>query len=74
MAEFGKHAIEITAQTAQFQIGITPSLTQVRSLPILVGDIRVSAFDRFIRAPLERAVPAVTTQTSTTPDKGSVVE
>lgn len=60
-------------QSASFQVSITPSLTQINSTPALLSDLRISAFDRFIRATVDRPGPAVTTQTSTSIQNGTVV-
>lgn len=41
------------AKTASFQIGFTPSLSQVGSLPVLISDQRVYGYDRFVRGGVE---------------------
>lgn len=60
-------------RTVSFNIGLTPSITQVNNVPTLLEAIKVSAFDRFIRAQIERPMPTITTQTGTTPQNASVV-
>lgn len=61
------------SRSGTFQIAIVPSLPQVRSSPALLSNLRISAFDRFVRSALERAGSEVTTQTSTTLQLGTVV-
>jgi hypothetical protein len=62
-----------TSKSVSFTIALTPSLTQVNNIVNLLNDVRVTAFDRFIRAQIERPQPPVTSQTSTTPQMGVVV-
>lgn len=52
---------ENESKTLAFQIGITPSLSQVSSSPNLVTNQRVSGFDRFARITTEAAASPVTT-------------
>lgn len=61
------------SRSASFQITFTPSVTQVNGAPPLIMSQKVSAFDRFIRAQVDRPVPNVTTQTNTSPQNGIVV-
>ncbi len=60
-------------RTAAFAIGAVPSLSQVNSMPSLVVDQRVSAFDRFIRATVERSSGSLTTGTGVSSQQGTVV-
>ncbi len=62
-----------TTQSLFFNVSVTPSVTQLHQVVPLVENIRISAFDRFIRQNIERPMPAVTTQTGTGPIQGSVV-
>lgn len=48
------------AKTASFQIGFTPSLSQVGNLPVLVSDQRVYGYDRFVRGGVEGTSPQLT--------------
>lgn len=52
------------SRSVTYQISFTPSVTQVGTVPVLVHSQFIRAFDRFIRAPLERAQSSITTQTS----------
>lgn len=61
------------SRSVSYQIALTPSLSQVGGVPPLVMEQRILAFDRFIRAPLERPMQAITTQTSTSPQNAVVV-
>lgn len=59
-------------KTLAFQIGITPSLSQVGSVPSLITNQRVSGFDRFARVTVEET--ALTLTTASLPgQKGDVV-
>ena len=49
------------SKAVSFQIGITPSLSQVGNAPTLIHEQRLSGFDRFIRANLNSAAPSLTT-------------
>lgn len=62
-----------TTKTASFQVAITPSLTQVNNAPTIVSDVRVSAFDRFIRGAIQVQGAPVMTGTGTSPQLGPVV-
>ncbi len=46
---------------ASFQIGLTPSATQVGSAPVLVGQATFSAFDTFIKGDVGNTAPEVNT-------------
>lgn len=61
------------SRSVTFQISFTPSVTQVGAVPVLIMEQTVSAFDRFIRAPVERKAGQVNTQTSTSPTLAPVV-
>lgn len=61
------------ARTATFQIGFTPSVSQVGSAPTLVSDQRVYGFDRFTRTQIERALKALTSKSNTSQQNGVVV-
>ncbi len=50
-----------TTRTMYFQIGITPSLTQVGTAPTLISDQRVFGYDRFIRGNVEGGALPLTT-------------
>lgn len=52
---------ENSSDTVAFQIGITPSLSQVGTTPNLVTNQRISGFDRFARITTEGATPSLTT-------------
>ncbi len=60
-------------RSVTFDVGITPSLSQVAQSPTVVSDQRVYGFDRFTRTPIERSIPALTTQSGTTQQLGQVV-
>ncbi len=68
----GDMAAGITRNTS-FRVSLVPSLTQVGNTPSLMSDLRVSAFDRFIRQGVERAAALVTTATGTSLPMGTVV-
>ncbi|MCL9971836.1 MAG: hypothetical protein NBV63_00275 [Candidatus Pacebacteria bacterium] len=61
------------SRSASFQLAVTPSLTQVNNVPVILGDIRVTAFDRFIRAPVERPMAPLTSQNGTSPQNAIVI-
>lgn len=61
------------SRSVTYQISLTPSLTQVGGVPTLVGAQKINAFDRFIRALVERPQQPITTQTSTSPQNAVVV-
>jgi hypothetical protein len=61
------------SKSASFQLAVTPSLTQVNNVPVILGDIRVTAFDRFIRASVERPMAPLTSQNGTSPQNAIVV-
>lgn len=52
------------SRTVVFQVGMTPSLSQVNQSPSVVSDQRVFGFDRFTRTQIERATSALTTQSA----------
>lgn len=62
------------SKTASFQIAITPSLSQVSSLPTLISDQRVFGFDRFTRTQIERTAPGITTGTGVSSQQGTVTQ
>ena len=61
------------SKTVSFQVGITPSISQIGSSPTLVGDQRVYGFDRFVRNQIERAAASLTTTTGVSSNQGIVV-
>lgn len=61
------------ARTVSFQIGVTPSLSQVGNVPAVVSDQRVAALDRFAGTQIENTASALTTQSGTTYELGKVV-
>lgn len=62
------------SKNASFQVGFTPSLSQVGNVPTVVGSQRVSAYDRFIRGQVEGAAgPLTTGSVSASPSGGVVV-
>ena len=68
----GDMSASVTKSTS-FQIALTPSVSQANLVPTLLADLRINAFDRFVRADIVRSMPVVTTQTGTTPQNGVVV-
>lgn len=60
-------------KSATFKVGVVPSLSQINTQPVIVGNQRISAFDRFIRANVERAGAETTTGTGTSLQQGTVV-
>ena len=60
-------------KSATFQVGLTPSVSQINNTPAVINDQRISAFDRFIRSAIERTAPEINTMTGTTPQLGLVV-
>ena len=61
------------SRTVSFQVGITPSLSQVGQAPTLVSDQRIFGFDRFTRTQIERTSSAITTKTNASSQQGTVV-
>lgn len=61
------------SRSITYQISITPSITQVGAVPVLVQSQTVQAFDRFIRMNIERSQGNITTQTSTSAQNAVVV-
>ena len=61
------------SRSVSYHIAFLPSVTQVNAVPTLIMEQKISAFDRFIRALVERAQGSVTTQTGTTPQNAVVV-
>lgn len=64
---------EGTVRTVSFQIGVTPSLSQVGNAPTIVADQRAAALDRFTGGQIEVTALPITTQTGTTLQMGAVV-
>lgn len=62
------------SRTVTFQIGVTPSLSQVNQSPAIVNNQRIYGVDRFTRSQIERTAPALTTATGISTSQGSVVE
>lgn len=60
-------------KNGSFQIGLTPSLSQVGQAPTLVGSQRVSAYDRFVRGQIESSAQPLTTGSSGVSPNGGVV-
>jgi len=54
-------------RTAAFQIGLTPSVSQKGTSPVLVQGARFSGFDRFTQRSVESAAPSITTETTSDP-------
>lgn len=48
------------SKTISFQVGFTPSLTQVGEQPTIIADQRVYGFDRFVRGQIEKTAPPLT--------------
>ncbi len=61
------------SRTTTFQVGVTPSLSQVGQLPTVVSDQRVYGFDRFTRSQIERALSSLTTQSAAPTSKEGIV-
>lgn len=61
------------SKTAQFQVTVTPSLSQVGTSPTVISDQRLYGFDRFTRQQLERPAPPLTTLSGATAIEGDVV-
>ena len=61
------------ARSATFEVGLIPSVSQVNAPAPLVVEQRVTAFDRFIRAPVSRSVDPITTQTGISSQNAVVV-
>jgi hypothetical protein len=64
---------EQAVRTASFQIGVTPSVNQVATVPTIVSDQRASALDRFTGTQTEATAPSLSTQSGTTFQMGNVV-
>lgn len=62
-----------TVKSVSYRIGVVPSITQINNPITIVSDQRLTAFDRFIRAPLERPASPITTATGISPQQGVVV-
>lgn len=62
------------SRNVTFQVGMTPSLSQVNTAPPLISGQRVSGFDRFTRTQLERTAPTLTTGGGASAGQGNVVE
>jgi len=65
-------------KSINIQVDITPSVSQLSDLPILLNTQRIRAKDRFTGALLQDSAPAVTTELSTemgfAEDNGRVTE
>lgn len=61
------------SKSVTFDLGLTPSVSQLNLVLPLLTNQKVSAFDRFIRTQIERPMPNVTTQTGASPQNGIVV-
>jgi hypothetical protein len=64
---------EGAARSASFLIGITPSVSQVGTSPVIVSDQRATGIDRFTGSQVQGSAPALTTQSGTTLPMGNVV-
>jgi hypothetical protein len=64
---------EGAGRSVSFQIGITPSVSQVNQSPTLVSDQRISALDRFTGTTIESTAVSLTTQSGSTFQLGNVV-
>ena len=56
-----------TAKTMSFQVGLTPSISQSGTYPVLVGAQSVTGTDRFTQKPIQGTVGEITTQTTSDP-------
>jgi hypothetical protein len=54
-----------TVREVAFQVGITPSISAIGSVPQLIGQSTVTAVDDFTGATLRNTAPAQTTRTTT---------
>ena len=61
------------ARTTTFQVGLTPSIPQINNTPTVLSDVRISAFDRFVRSAIEFGIDPITTATGLSLQLGSVV-
>lgn len=61
------------SKTGVFQVGITPSLSQVGTAPSVVGDQRISGYDRFVRGQIENTTAPLTTASIVSSGGGIVV-
>jgi len=52
----------ISPRQASFQITLLPSVSQARKIPIIVDDIKISAFDTFTRTNVEHSAPDLDTE------------
>ncbi len=67
---------DLTAgQTKQvtFQVGVTPSVSQVGAMPAVITSQRAYGFDRFVRSGVESTAPTVTTGSAGGSGGGTVV-
>ncbi len=55
------------AKTISFQVGLTPSISQSGTSPVLVGSQTVTGTDRFTQKPIQGTVSEITTQTPSDP-------
>ena len=63
-----------SSRSVSFQVGVTPSISQINTTPSVVNDQRAYGIDRFIRAPVEKTIGPLTTQSAaTSAGQGSVV-
>lgn len=62
------------SKNASFQIGLTPSLSQVGTLPQVIGNQRIYGFDRFVNGGVEgTAEPLTSISAYASPERGIVV-
>lgn len=64
---------EGASRTVSFQIGFTPSVSQVNQTPVLVSNQRAYGFDRFTKTQIEKTAQPLSSQSGLSPQQGSVV-
>lgn len=61
------------SRTVSFQVGITPSISQVASIPVIVSSQEFSGVDRFVRSQVQGTAPPLTTASASSGNGGLVV-
>ncbi|PIR85019.1 hypothetical protein COU15_02935 [Candidatus Kaiserbacteria bacterium CG10_big_fil_rev_8_21_14_0_10_45_20] len=61
------------SRNVTFQVGVTPSLSQVNRAPTIISDQRVYGFDRFTRRQIERTSSSLDTSSGVPQSQGIVV-
>ncbi len=61
------------SKNISFQVGITPSISQVGTLPTIVSDQRVYGYDRFVRGQIENTAQSLTTGSASASSQGGIV-